>query len=153
MHMPGKTISSIRIPNNSYNDTTHSLLDYSRYTIVESIEIGDDCYGSVKTFKIEGLNRLRSLRIGKNSFTQVKENEWNNDYQAAESRVIIGLKSFRILNCESLESIEIGEYSFSDYGGDFELKNLNALQSITVGKIGIKSWNFDIHRSFILRGK
>ena len=152
MHMPSPTISSIRVPNNSYNDATHSLLDFSRYTLVESIEIGDNCFESVKTFKIDGLNRLRSLRIGKNSFTQVKENEWNNDYQAAESRIIIGLKSFQILNCKLLESIEIGEYSFSDYGGDFELKNLNSLQSITVGKIGIKSWNFDIHSSFILRG-
>ena len=153
MHMPNLTICSIRIPNNSYNDAIHSLLDYSRYTLVESIEIGDDCFESVKTFKIDGLNRLKSLRIGKNSFTQVKENEWNNDYQAAESRVITGSKSFQILNCKLLESIEIGEYSFSDYGGDFELKNLNSLQSITVGKIGIKSWNFDIHSSFILRGK
>ena len=153
MHMPSPTISSIRVPNNSYNDATHSLLDFSRYTLVESIEIGDNCFESVKTFKIDGLNRLRSLRIGKNSFTQVKENEWNNDYQAAESRIIIGLKSFQILNCKLLESIEIGEYSFGDYGGDFELRNLNALQSITVGKIGTKSWNFDIHSSFILRGK
>ena len=180
MHMPSPTMNSIRVPNNSYNDATHSLFDYSHYTLVESIEIGDDCFAFVQTFKIEGLNRLRSLRIGKNSFTQVKENEWNNDYQAAESRVIIGLKSFQILNCKEnewnndyqaaesrviiglksfqilncklLESIEIGEYSFSDYGGDFELKNLNSLQSITVGKIGIKSWNFDIHSSFILRG-
>ena len=153
MHMPSPTISSIRVPNNSYNDATHSLLDFSRYTLVESIEIGDNCFESVKTFKIDGLNRLRSLRIGKNSFTQVKENEWNNDYQAAESRIIIGLKSFQILNCKLLESIEIGEHSFADYGGDFELRNLNALQSITVGKIGTKSWSFDIHSSFILRGK
>ena len=153
MHMPSPTISSIRVPNNSYNDATHSLLDFSRYTLVESIEIGYNCFESVKTFKIDGLNRLRSLRIGKNSFTQVKENEWNNDYQAAESRIIIGLKSFQILNCKLLESIEIGEHSFADYGGDFELRNLNALQSITVGKIGTKSWNFDIHSSFILRGK
>ena len=152
-HMPSPTMNSIRVPNNSYNDATHSLFDYSHYTLVESIEIGDDCFESVKTFKIDGLNRLKSLRIGKNSFTQVKENEWNNDYQAAESRVIIGLKSFQILNCKLLESIEIGEYSFGDYGGDFELRNLNALQSITVGKIGTKSWNFDIHSSFILRGK
>ena len=36
-------------------------------------------------------------------------------------------KSFHILNCESLESIQIGEYSFSDYAGEFELKNLPQL--------------------------
>ena len=72
MHIPSPTISSIRIPDNSYNDATHSLFDYSRYTLVESIEIGDDCYGSVKTFKIEGLNQLKAIKIGNNSFTNNK---------------------------------------------------------------------------------
>ena len=46
------------------------------------------------------------------------------------------------MNCESLESIEIGEYSFSDYGGDFELKNLPQIQSIQIGTIGKESNNF-----------
>ena len=99
MHMPNLTISSIRVPNNRHNDATHSLLDYSRYTLVESIEIGDDCFESVKTFKIDGLNRLRSLRIGKNSFTNKK-----NDFGYDSS------KSFHILNCESLESIHHSTY-------------------------------------------
>ena len=60
-------------------------------------------------------------------------------------------KSFHILNCESLESIEIGEYSFSDFGGVFELKNLPQLQSIQIGTIGSKSFNF-YHSSFVIRG-
>ena len=46
---------------------------------------------------------------------------------------VIHRKIFHILNCESLESIDIGEYSFSDFGGDFELKNLPQLQSIQIG--------------------
>ena len=45
-------------------------------------------------------------------------------------------KSFHILNCGSLESIQIGEYSFSDYAGEFELKNLPQLQAIQIGDIG-----------------
>ena len=144
-------VTDLTISSNCCNDL--SELDMNKFEMIRSIEIGDDCFGSVRDFKIEGLNRLRSLKIGKNSFTQVKENLWNNDHNAAESRIIIGLKSFQILNCKLLESIEIGEHSFGDYGGDFELRNLNALQSITVGKIGTKSWNFDIHSSFILSGK
>ena len=59
--------------------------------------------------------------------------------------------SFHILNCESLESIQIGEYSFSDFGGDFELKNLPQLQSIQIGKIGSTSYNF-YNSSFMIRG-
>ena len=89
---------------------------------------------------MDGLNRLITLKIGQNSFTQ-KKNSYGND----ES------KSFHILNCESLESIEIGEFSFSDFGGGFELKNLPSLQSIQIGKIGSNSFNFYCS-SFVIRG-
>ena len=60
-------------------------------------------------------------------------------------------KSFHILNCESLESIQIGVYSFSDFAGEFELKNLPQLQSIQIGTIGSKSYNFS-SSSFVIRG-
>ena len=107
---------------------------------LESIEIGDEYFGSVQTFKIEGLNRLKSIKIGINSFTQEK-----NSFGRKKS------KSFHILNCESLESIEIGEYSFSDFGGKFELKNLPKLQSIQIGNTGSSSLNF-YSSSFVIRG-
>ena len=106
---------------------------------MESIEIGNDCFASVKTFKIDGLNRLKTIKIGKNSFTQEK-----NDYGYNSS------KSFHILNCESLESIQIGEYSFSDYAGEFELKNLPQLQSIQIGTIRSESDNF-FFSSFVIQ--
>ena len=108
---------------------------------MNSIEIGNDCFGSVKTFKINRLKRLKTIKIGNNSFTQVKKNSWGDDE----------LKSFHILNCESLESIQIGEYSFSDFGGEFELKNLPQLQSIQIGTIGKYSNNF-FDNSFVIRG-
>ena len=77
------------------------------------------------------MNHLQTIKIGKNSFTQRKNSNGNDES-----------KSFHILNCESLESIEIGEYSFSDFGGEFELKNLTQLQSIQIGIIGSTSYNF-----------
>ena len=107
---------------------------------VELIEIGDDCFESVKTFKIDGLNRLKTIKIGINSFTH-KKNDWGNDKS----------KSFHILNCESLKSIQIGQYSFSDFGGEFELKNLPQLQSIQIGTIGSNSYNF-YWNSFVIGG-
>ena len=112
----------------------------SRFTQIESIEISDWCFGSVKTFQIDGLNRLKTIKIGNNSFTQRKKG-FGNDKS----------KSFHILNCESLESIQIGQYSFSDFGGEFELKNLPQLQSIQIGTIGSKSYNFH-DSSFVIRG-
>ena len=107
---------------------------------LESIEVGNNCFGSVQTFKIDGLNRLKTIKIGNNSFTQKKYN-WGDDKS----------KSFHILNCESLESIQIGQYGFSDYGGEFELKNLPQLQSIQIGTIRNDSYNF-YGRSYVIRG-
>ena len=113
--------------------------DVSWFLNLESIEIGNNCFESVKTFKIDGLNRLKTIKIGNNSFTQ-KKNDGGNDAS----------KSFHILNCESLESIQIGEYSFSDYAGEFELKNLPLLQSIQIGTIERYSYNF-FWSSFVIR--
>ena len=111
--------------------------DVSWLLNLESIEIGNNCFESVPIFKIEGLNRLKTLKIGNNSFVQKNGNDGSN--------------IFHILNCESLESIQIGERSFSDYAGDFELKNLPQLQSIQIGTIGNWSHNF-YNRSFVIRG-
>ena len=127
--------TSIIIPNWTCNDIDYTIFDFSRCSLVESIEIGNDCFVSVQTFKIDGLNRLKTITIGNNSFTQHKNSDGHD-----ESR------SFHILNCESLESIQIGEYSFSDFGGEFELKNLPQLQSIQIGK-----YNF-FWSSFVIRG-
>ena len=102
-----------------------------KLNIVESIEIGDDCFKNVGRFKIDGLNHLKSIKIGTNSFTK-KKNSWGNDSS----------RSFSILNCIELESIEIGSFSFSDYGGGFELNNLPKLSNIKIGEIGRDSSNF-----------
>ena len=122
------------------NDMDYTIFDFSRFSVVESIEIGNNCFGSVQIFRIDGLNRLKTIKIGNNSFTQKKYSDGDDKS-----------KSFHILNCESLESIEIGEWSFSDYAGDFELKNLPQLQSIQIGTIGSESYNFCCS-SFVIRG-
>ena len=134
------SITSIIVRDGSNNDINYKVFDYSELNHIESIEIGNDCFGSVQTFRIDRLNRLKRIKIGKNSFTQ-KKNSYGYDSS----------KSFHILNCESLKSIEIGEYSFSDFGGDFELKNLTQLRSIQIGTIGSDSFNF-YWSSFVIRG-
>ena len=127
--------------------------DVSWFLNLESIEIGDDCFGSVQTFQIDGLNRLKSLKIGNNSFTEeVHEYYWDElKYETIVYNKYNTSKSFHILNCELLESIQIGKYSFGDFGGEFELKNLPQLQSIQIGTIGRESYNF-WYSSFVIRG-
>ena len=134
-------VSDLTISSNCCNDL--NALDLNRFEWLRSIEIGDDCLGSVKTFQIDGLNRLKTIIIGMNSFTQVKGGPWSHMSNMQSS--------FHILNCESLKSIQIGEYSFSDFAGEFELKNLPQLQSIQMGTIGKWSYNF-CHSSFVIRG-
>ena len=94
----------------------------SNYPNLRVINIGDNCFSSVKSFTINELNRLIILSIGKDSFTQ---SDYVNKY--------VERKDFHILNCESLQQIEIGKGSFSDFSGQFELKNLSSLQSIRIG--------------------
>ena len=107
---------------------------------LNSITVKDESFKSVYLFKLENMNQLKSVTIGSSSFC-ISNYGINMD----ES------KSFHILNCESLESIEIGKYSFNDFGGQFELKNLPSLQSIQIGTIGSESRNF-YWSSFVIRG-
>ena len=128
----------------------------TKYPYLKSIEIGDDCFSNVDIFKIDGLNELKSLKIGMNSFTCLKSGDrwdWN--------RVMNRNRSFHILNCAKLESIEIGCCSFSDYSGEFELNNLPKLSAIKIGEIreieeiedtDSCSYNFCYSSSFVIKG-
>ena len=135
------SITSIIIPNWSCNENNYTIFDFSRFRLLESIEIGDYSFQSVQTFEIDGLNRLKTLKIRDISFTQTSY--YGNDKS----------KSFHILNCELLESIQIGYKSFSDFRGEFELNNLPQLQYIQIGTLAIwsSSYNF-CYSSFVIRG-
>ena len=143
------TVTELVICSNSCNDLNE--LNLNKFEWIESIEIGDDCFESVKTFQIDGLNRLRTIKIGKNSFTQVKQADWNKNQGDARDKANNKERSFHVLNCEKLESIQIGIFSLFDFGGEFELKNLPQLQSIHIGDIETYSCNF-WWSSFVIRG-
>ena len=89
---------------------------------------------------------MKSIKIGANSFTLLRsDDKWDSDKANNRNR------SFSILNCVELKSIEIGEFSFCDYGGGFELKNLPKLSTIKIGRIGDYSNNF-WYSSFVIKG-
>ena len=134
-----KNVTDLLISSNSCNEL--KSLNLNDYRCLKSIEIGDDCFRSANEFVINGLWYLKSLKIGKNSFTHLKSNdEWD------KNKVNNGNRSFHISNCDELESIEIGRYSFCDYGGGFELFNLPKLTTLKVD-----SHNF-CYSSFEIRG-
>lgn len=134
------TVESITLPNWTCNDPEYVHFDFSRFVFLQYIVIGDDSFGSVEIFRIGDLNQLRSIKIGNNSFTKEKNGDGKDQS-----------KSFHITNCSLLESIEIGEYSFSDFAGNFELKNLDSLRSISIGSTKSYSANF-YYGSFVIRG-
>ena len=80
--------------------------------------IGSYCFGSIRSFELDGLNKLESVVIGERSF-RIGNNERSDG-------------SYRIVNCPKLKSIQIGVGSFYDYHS-FELNNLPSLQSIDIG--------------------
>lgn len=143
---------------------------YSRLSIVDvfiglGLILFSLLYSSVdnsKAFKIDGLTRLKSIRIGDHSF--IPPSSLKNYHAPLSRRALDSLntlnslrssvgktKSFHVENCYYLQSIEIGEYSFANFAGIFELKNLPNLQTIKIGIIGNESYNFCC-TSFEIRG-
>lgn len=132
-----KLIDSLELPSLQsvfIGDRSFGYSDTFNITNSESlvtIEIGDHCFSNVNEFNLSKIVNLKQLKIGTNSFTK----EINN----------FGInirRSFSIISCVNLESIVIGEYSFSDYSGGFTLEDLPSLESVKIGVVEIGSWNF-----------
>ena len=123
------------------NNENYITFNFSQFTLLEELTIGDYSFENVNKFVIDGLNKLKSLIIGMNSFTKKRNNSGDDK-----------TRSFVILNCIELESIEIGGYSFSDYSGRFELSNLPKLSTIKIGEVGSGSSNF-CYSSFVIKGR
>ena len=80
--------------------------------------IGDNCFGKVRVFELDGLSELERVVIGQQSF-RIGGDERSDG-------------SCRIVNCPRLKSIQIGHWSFSDYHS-FEMSNLPSLHFIGIG--------------------
>ena len=130
-----ETSISLSIPNNACNSDSLITFDLSIFFMLQSVTIGDGNFMYANEFVIDGLNYLKSLKIGINSFTKYKNSSGSDSS-----------RSFSILNCDQLKSIEIGSFSFSDYGGGFELFNLPKLSTIKMD-----SNNF-WYSSFVIKG-
>ena len=117
--------SIIHVAKNTCNDNDLTSLSTSQFSNLQTLWIEDDNFMYVKQFNISDNVLLTNVIIASNSFTQKK---YSYGYDAS--------KSFRLMDCDSLKRLEIGKYSFSDYG-QFELKNLPSLQTIRIGYIAM----------------
>ena len=97
------------------NITTFNITNNGK---LKRIQIGNDCFGKVRVFELNGLGELESVVVGRESF-RISDKERNDG-------------SYRIVNCPKLKSIQIGGSSFWDYHS-FELNNLPSLQTVDIG--------------------
>ena len=107
-----------------------TVFDLSVYPKLETLRIGDSCFGNVNKLKLIGLSELESVEIGMNSFTK-KKNSYGNDPN----------RHFYLKNCPKLKSLKMGGYSFSDYKV-CEIENVNALEVIEMSDLNEGSFNF-----------
>ena len=115
------------------------------YSLME-INIGNSCFKNASSFHIHDLDLLKHIRIGKYSFTET------NAYSEVLWQAYNRNKHFVILRCPNLEYISLGEYSFSDFAGQFTLKDLDSLQILKIGNLNTESRNF-YYCSFVLCSK
>ena len=135
----------LHIASNACNDDKLTTFTTERLSELIYLEIESWNFKTVTTFDVRNNHKLENVDIKGNSFV-VREWQYDTEFDNDASA------SFRIENCEKLRSLTIGEYSFAEYGGIFELKNLSSLESITIGRNVDFSNNF-YWASFDIRGK
>ena len=118
------------IVDNAVGVPDFSVLDLTRFSKLESLVIGDNCFSYVTEVKMVGLDELKSVEIGMNSFTQHK-NDYGNDPN----------RHFYLKNSPKLKSLMMGLFSFSDYTV-CEIENVDALEVIEMGELNEESYNF-----------
>ena len=94
-----------------------SSCDFSGYTELERIVIGDNCFNNAFYLRIDGLTKLKNLTIGINSFVR-------HGYG--------GDMSFSLSNCPLLKEVRFGSGSFRNYILSY-VENLPSLELLHYG--------------------
>ena len=125
-----KTIEVMNVSDNSWNEKELTELDLSGFVNLRELKVGNECFMYVNEVKLIGLNKLESVEIGMNSFTQHRNNVENDPN-----------RQFYLKNCPKLKELKMGRYSFSDYTV-CEIENVDALEVIEMGDVDEYSANF-----------
>ena len=137
-------LNSLNIGNGSFSPADkyfcdeYYYLEWGKFKIsncdlLESITVGNRCFGYAISLQIDGLSSLKSVKIGGGSFSaEIDYNyERNYNYRNDVPRV------FQIVNCDSLESIEIGNDCFNSV----QKLQIDRLKRLKTLKIGNSSFN------------
>ena len=125
-------IEELIVENNSCNGMEWTALDLSFISHLRLFEVGDDCFENVDEVKLIGLSKLERVKIGENSFTREKNDDWPKNNPN---------RHFYLKNCERLRELKMGRFSFSDYSV-CEIENVPSLEVIEMGGKNEWSYNF-----------
>ena len=82
---------------------------------------------------INGIQYLRKVEIGENSFTK-RKNSFGYDPN----------RHFYLKNCNNIKELRIGQYSFSDYS-EFAISNNPSIEVIEMGDLNIQHDSFNFY--------
>ena len=125
-----RIVESIEVSDKCCNEEGLKELDLRGFVNLRELKVGNECFEYVNEVKMAGLNELKSVEIGENSFTKHK-NGCGQDPN----------RHFYLKNCPKLKSLKMGRYSFSDYTV-IEIENVDALEVIEMGELNEESNNF-----------
>lgn len=125
--LPNNTIGVLVVSNGCKSWGLGSF-DLSGVTYLRELRIGDECFNSVREFKLNGLKYLETVVIGQKSFSASEKSENYN-------------RRFYVKNCPRLKTLNIGYRSFSDYKV-CEIESVDALKSLRIGDNSRYSNNF-----------
>ena len=131
-----KYLTCLKVASGSMNDASEFKLDSFDY--LKEVIIEDNCYTSATRFKVDGLGRLEKLVVGKKSFTN-GEVYYNTN------------RSFVVRNCPMLTLIDIGDCSFGEWGGEWELSGLDRLERLRIVSEEEEAYNFK-GSPFVIKG-
>ena len=125
----------------AFSDKDLTVLDFSPFKNVVSIEIGNKSFTYVKTVCIAELPKLESVRIGSKSFFHFDESSKKQilDY------------NFYAYDCPKLKELKIGMESFVVFSR-FVVKKLFSLEDLVIGE-GEDDGNCFSYASLELKGE
>ena len=123
-------VEELRVIGGCCNEEGLKELDLRGFVNLRELKVGNKCFENVNEVKLIELSSLKSVEIGRSSFTK-KTYGGDND----------STRHFYLKDCPKLKSLKMGRFSFSDYTV-IEIENVDALETIEMGDLNEESCNF-----------
>ena len=88
----------IKVENNCCNEPDVGTVDVSRFTRLELLQIGDNCFWNGTALRVVGLSALKTLEVGVNCFNG----------NGRDSALVLR-------DCAALQTVDLGYCSFCNY--------------------------------------